>query len=102
MDLAGDRRVLGRQAEGVPAHGMHDVEALGTLVARHHVTHGVVADVPDVELARRIGKHLEDVVFWLRRIGGDVEDASLTPYPLPLLLVFLRTVARHRATSHSA
>ena len=33
-----DGRILGGQAEGVPAHGMKDAEAAHTLVQDHHIT----------------------------------------------------------------
>jgi hypothetical protein len=62
-----DRRLLGRQAEGVPAHRMQDVETAHALVTRHRVTDGVVAHVPHVQLARGVGEHLEHVVALLTR-----------------------------------
>src|SRR5258707_7357715 len=37
MDLPFHRRILGRQPEGVPAHGMQHVEAARALVAGDHV-----------------------------------------------------------------
>src|SRR5215469_1544445 len=96
--LAGrHRRVLGRQAERVPAHRMQHVEALRALVARDDVAHRVVADVADVQFPRRIGKHLEHVIFRARRVGLDLEALALAPDPLPVLFVFFRVVPRHRA-----
>ncbi len=41
-----DGGVFCRQTEGVPAHWLHDVFALHALVARNHVTNGVVTHVP--------------------------------------------------------
>ncbi|MNQ83732.1 hypothetical protein D3C85_988250 [compost metagenome] len=63
VDAALHGRVLGRHAEGVPAHGMQNVEALGPLVTRHHVAHHIVASVAHVDVARRIGEHLQHIVF---------------------------------------
>ena len=53
MDLLVHRRVLGRQAEGVPAHRVQHVEAARPLVARDHVAHRVVAHVAHVDAPRR-------------------------------------------------
>ena len=49
MDPVLDRRVLGRHAEGVPAHRVEHVEAARPLVARHHVAERIVAHVPHVD-----------------------------------------------------
>ena len=59
-----DRRVLGRHAEGVPAHRLHHIEALHRVEARQHIADRVVAHMPHVQLARRVGKHRKTVVFW--------------------------------------
>ena len=50
-------RVLGRQAEGVPAHGHQHVVAAHAQVAVHHVVDGVVAHMPHVQDARGVGQH---------------------------------------------
>ena len=68
MDLVLHRRVFGRHAEGVPAHRMQHVEPLGALVARHDIAHRVVADMAHMDAPRRIGEHLEHVVFRVARI----------------------------------
>ena len=88
MDAAIPRRVLRRQAEGVPSHRVHDGEAARPLVARDHVAERVVADVPHVDFAARVGEHLEHVVF--RRVAGrdvlDREAALSRPGCLPARL----------------
>ena len=81
MDLALHGGVLGRHAEGVPAHRMQHVEAHGALVARHHVAHRVVAHVPHVDAPRRIGEHLQHVVFRARVVVAGGEDARARPTP---------------------
>ena len=96
VDAALARRVLGRQAERVPAHRVQHVEAAGPLVARHHVAQRVVADVPHVDLAAGIGEHLQHVVFRLAG-GGHVrhaEAAALGPGALPSRLGRVEIVAR--------
>ena len=97
MHALGHRRVLGRQAERVPAHRMQHVEALRPLVARDHVAERVVAHVAHVDPAGRIGEHLEHVVFGPARIGRRGEGAPLLPDALPLGFGVLERVARHRA-----
>ena len=93
-----DGGVFGRQAEGVPAHRMQHVEALGPLVARDHVAQRVVADVAHVDPSRRIGEHLQHVVFRPRsRVIGD-EAAAFVPQTLPLglgLAHVITVVTRH-------
>ncbi len=66
IDLVVARGVLRRQAEGVPAHRMQHVAAVGAPEARHHVAHRVVAHVAHMDAPRRIGEHLEHVVFRAR------------------------------------
>ena len=84
--------VLGRQAEGVPAHRVEDVEPLRPHEARHHVAHGVVAHVPHMDAARRIGEHLEDVIFRARVVVAGPEDLPVGPGLLPFRLGFLGVV----------
>ena len=63
MGVVLDRRILGGQAESVPAHGVQDIEALHPLVAGHHIADGVVADMAHVNAARRVGEHLQEIIF---------------------------------------
>ena len=64
-------RVLGGQAERVPAERVQHAEALGPLVARDRIAHHIIADMAHMDAPRRIGKHLKHVVFRLalRRPG---------------------------------
>ena len=89
-------RVLGRHAERVPAHRVQHVEAAGALVARDHVAHRVVPHMPHVDAPRRVGEHLQHVVFRARRIGRDDEGAALVPDRLPMGLVFPGVVSLRR------
>ena len=81
--VAGDRRVLRRQAEGVPAHGMQHVVALGAHEAGEHVAHGVVAHVAHVDAPRGVGEHLQHVVFRARVVVPGGEDTLFVPDLLP-------------------
>ena len=95
MDAALDRGVLGRQAEGVPAERMQDVEALQPLQPRDDVADDVVADVPDVRVPGRVREHLEAVKLRLRRIFGDFKGAGVGPVRLPFPVQFLRVIFSH-------
>jgi len=64
-------RILGRQAEGVPAHGQKHVLALQGPVPGDHIGDGVDAQMAHVQLARRVGEHGQDVSL-LRRVAGTV------------------------------
>src|SRR6185503_1397332 len=55
---------------------------------RHHVADRVNAEVPDVDVARRVGQHLEDVALVPRRLGRVVEPLAL-PELLPARLVLV-------------
>ncbi|MGY3454666.1 hypothetical protein ACVWW5_000116 [Bradyrhizobium sp. LM3.4] len=82
-DLALDGGVLGRQAEGVPAHRMQHVETLGAHEAGQHVAEGVIADMADMDAPRRVGEHLQHIVFRPRIVVLGDEDRLLVPGGLP-------------------
>ncbi len=84
-DVVGQRRVLGRQAEGVPAHRLEHVLAVHALEAGDHVADGVVAHMPHVQLAAGVGEHRQAVELFLRRVFLDVEDAGGVPALLGVL-----------------
>ena len=83
MHLAVDRGVLGRHAEGVPAHRVQNGISHGAFEARYDVTHRVVAHVPHVDAPRRVGKHLEHVIFRPRVAVLGREDTPIGPDLLP-------------------
>ena len=92
-----DGGVLGRQPEGVPAHGRQDIVALGHLVAGHDVADDVVATVADVEGAARVREHHEAVKLLARiarRVRRD-EGTLLRPRVLPLGLDGLGDILCH-------
>ncbi|MCY1533114.1 hypothetical protein D9M68_684260 [compost metagenome] len=76
------RRVLGRQAEGVPAHGHQHVVAAHAQVAREHVVDRVVAHVAHVQLAARVRQHRAGVVLLAARVLGDTVDIGGAPLRL--------------------
>ena len=93
----GHRRVLGRQAEGVPAHGLEHVVPAHAMEAREHVADGVVAHVAHVQLPRRIGKHRQAVVLRLARLLDGARTAGGGPCCLRGTLHVRRVVLRlHR------
>ena len=92
-----DRVVLGRQAEGVPAHRMEDVQAVAAPEAHDDVADRVDEQVPEVQRAGRVREHLEHVALGAvgrGRVGRvvDVPGACVVPDALPLLLDRLRVV----------
>ena len=77
---APDGLVLGRLAEGVPAHGMQHVVALHALEAAECVGGHIVLEMADVEAgAGRIGKHFQAVVFFLLFIENSPEGVLFLP-----------------------
>src|SRR5581483_9520707 len=65
----------------------------GALIAGHHVAHGVVAHVAHVDAPRRIGEHLQHVVFRPRVVVAGAENAALVPGLLPARLGLAGVVA---------
>jgi hypothetical protein len=64
-----DGVLFGREAEGVPAHGMENIVAEGASVAGEDVGGGVALGMADVEAGTGgIGEHVEQVI--LREVGA--------------------------------
>ena len=85
--------VLGRQPERVPAHRMENVEPARAPIARHHIAHGVVAHMAHVDAPRRIGEHLEHVIFRARIVVIGFEDLRVRPGLAPFGLGFAHVVS---------
>jgi hypothetical protein len=82
-----DGGVLGRQAEGVEAHRAQHLVTGPPTEVRDDVTHGVVEDVPHVQLPGRVREHLEHVEARLVVPGlrvARVEGLLVLPDGLPL------------------
>ncbi len=77
-----ERRVLGRQAEGIPAHGHEDVVALHAQLARQHVVDGVVAHMAHVQLAAGVGQHGAGVELGLGLVFGHAVGVAGGPVVL--------------------
>ena len=95
-----DRRVLGRQAEGVVAHRAQYPVAVTPAEVGDDIAQRVVLHVPHVELARGVREHLEHVRLALVHGGRvvrvrDVEGLGVGPDPLPLRLDRLWVVPLH-------
>ena len=87
VDAALDGGVLRRQAEGVEADGQEDVVAVHAHEARSRVRRRHDVPVADVQVARRVGVHREQVVAGprlVRQVG--VVEPELFPALLPARL----------------
>ena len=83
FDAALDGRVLGRQAEGIPAHRMEHPVAAHAGGAGDHIGDHVVAHMAHVEVPRWIGEHREgEEAGATRSLRGAIE-ALLGPGLLP-------------------
>ena len=85
--------VLGRQPERVPAHRMENIEPARAPIARHHIAHGVVAHMAHMDAPRRIGEHLEHVIFRARIVVFGLEDLRVRPGFAPFGLGFAHVVS---------
>src|SRR5205807_2935228 len=94
-----DRSVLRGQAEGVPAHRPQDAQAVAAAKVCEDVAQRVVEDVAHVQVAGRIGQHLEHVELLALLPGRrvvPVKGALVLPDALPLRLDRLWVVRLHR------
>ena len=94
-----DGRVLSRQAERVPTHGMQHVEAAHLGIAGDDVADCVVTHVPHVDVARRVREHLEHVLLGLGMIFRDLIQVGIFPILLPTRFDLVRVVLFHRPSS---
>ena len=94
-----DGRVLSRQAERVPTHGMQHVEAAHLGVAGDDVADRVIAHMPHVDVARRVREHLEHVLLGLGVIFRDLVQVGIFPNLLPTRFDLVRVVLFHRPSS---
>ena len=100
VDVVFDGVVLGRQAEGVPAHRVEHVVALHPLFSGDEVERRVGARVADVQpLPGRIGELDQRVVFRLRVVAHRGKRLLLLPDPLPLLFDLREIVPFHSDAS---
>ncbi len=82
-----DRGVLGGKAEGVPANGVHDVEAALHPVPRDDVAQRVRLGVTHVQVAGGVREHVEDVLAWALVVSPPAaEGCQLVPDRQPALL----------------
>ena len=87
MHAGADGVALGRQAVGVPAHRVQDIEAAHALIAGDDVGRRVSLRVTHMQpLPGGIGKHVEDVEFRLREIDLRRKGPVHLPVLLPLRL----------------
>ena len=77
-----DGGVLGRQAEGVPAHRHQHVVPVHAQVAREHVVDGVVAHVPHVQPPARVRQHGAGVVLLAAGVLGHAVRVGGAPVRL--------------------
>ena len=88
----GGRHIIGHcgifcgQAERIPAHRLHHIKTFHAVIARQHIADGIVAHVPHMQLAGRIRKHRQTVIFWL--VGLFVGNKRLAAIPVLLRLLF--------------
>jgi hypothetical protein len=87
-DAALDGGVFRGHAEGVPAHGVEDIEAPHALVPGDYVADGVIAHVAHVDLTGRVGEHLQKIILLPVLILRDFKDPLVVPVFLPFFFYF--------------
>ncbi len=96
--VVADRRVLGGQAEGVPADRVQHVAVELEPVPRDGVADRVGLGVPHVQVTGRIGEHIEQVsaLAGIRRVVAGTERIQFRPAGQPLFLDSAWVVALRR------
>src|SRR5262249_22981704 len=93
----------GRQPERVPAHGVEHFISLQGFVTAPHVREDIPTPMTHVQpRPRRIGEHVQAIVFGPRVSVGHRMHPTLFPTPTPFsfdLLRFIRLVAHRSRTS---
>ena len=88
-----DGVLLCRQAEGIIAHGMKDIEALESLVAGVDVACYIAQGMSHVQTcSRRVGKHVEHIVLRLGFVFRYLVGTFSGPAFLPLAFYFFEIV----------
>ena len=85
MRVIGDGGIFSRHPERIPPHGVKHIKAPHLFVARDNVADRVISHVPHMNLAGRIGKHLQKVILFFVRIFRHLKQPVRFPVVLPLL-----------------
>ena len=95
--------LLGRQPEGVPAHGVHDAIAPVAAVAADDIGGRVAFRMADVQAgAAGVGEHVQDIHLGPLRQPGGSERAVRFPILLPFRFDRGRVIAWHVADLRGA
>ena len=63
MDIMFDCRVFCRQTKSIPAHGVKNIISLHPAESGDNIPDGIIPDMPHVNIAGRIGKHLQNIIL---------------------------------------
>jgi hypothetical protein len=93
VDVVADRGVLGGQPEGIESDRQEDVLAMHAVEARDRVGRGLDVPVTDVDVARRVRVHRQQVEPLSRVLEVRPVEPDLVPRLLPARLDLGRLVA---------
>jgi hypothetical protein len=77
-----NRGIFSGKPKSIPTHRMKNGETASMLVTSRDVSNRIIADMTHMEATRRIGKHLEDIIF--RGLLPSFIDRRILPFFLPL------------------
>ena len=98
MGAVFNRRILRRQAKGIPAHRMQHVETLCPFIAGDHIAQRIIADMAHMNAPGRVGEHLQHVIFGPAAVFLYGEDLLVRPLLLPVAFSFLGVISRHQCS----
>ena len=88
--------IFGGHTKGIPAHRVQNIKALRAFPAGDDIAHHIVTRMAHVDVARRIGEHLEDIIFRATRIlVGYGKHVGLGPAGLLARFGYFGLVAGH-------
>ncbi len=97
VDTALYGRIFCRHTKSIPTYGVKNIESLHHLMARNHISNGVIANMPHVDSSRGIGVHFQAVEFCFFRVFINPEGFFVLPNFLPFRLYPLKIIIfRHR------
>ncbi len=83
MNLMLDGRIFRRHAEGIPTDRVQNIETLHALITGDYIADGVITHMADMNFAGRIREHLQQIIFFLLRVFGNLEGFLRLPFFLP-------------------
>src|SRR3989344_5877477 len=95
LNMAFNGGIFGRQAKGIKTDGGEYVSSNHSAKAGYCISGGKIIPMPDVQIARWVRQHRDNVVFAEGKVQISFVDSVISPLLLPLGFNFLRIITPH-------